>query len=135
VIGLLITVAILAVLRGAVRDIYRRLIDAVDPALTAQIERETLAILAVRSCDGVRVRWVGHELHAELNITVDGALTVRQAHDITEDARHLLLHHVGRLTDAIIHVNPPEGAQAHARTAHHQAARQVTRFDHAPSLE
>ncbi|MCW2936152.1 MAG: cation diffusion facilitator family transporter [Actinomycetia bacterium] len=135
VIGLLITVAILAVLRGAVRDIYRRLMDAVDPALTAQIERETLAIPAVLSCDGVRVRWIGHELHAELNITVDGGLTVRQAHDITEDARHLLLHHVSRLTNAIIHVNPPEGAQAHARTAHHQAARQVRRLDHAPSLE
>ncbi len=31
VVGLLITVAILAVLRGAVRDIYRRLMDAVNP--------------------------------------------------------------------------------------------------------
>jgi Dimerisation domain of Zinc Transporter len=75
----------------------------------------------VLACDGVRVRWIGHELHAELNITVDGGMTVRQAHDITEDARHQLLHHVGRLTGAIIHVNPPEGAEAHARTAHHQA--------------
>jgi cation diffusion facilitator family transporter len=119
-VGLLITVAILAVLRGAVRDIYRRLMDAVDPGLTAQIERETRAIPAVLDCDGVRVRWIGHELHAELNITVDGGMTVRQAHDITEDARHQLLHHVGRLTGAIIHVNPPEGAEAHARTAHHQ---------------
>jgi cation diffusion facilitator family transporter len=122
VIGLLITVAILAVLRGAVRDIYRRLMDAVDPGLTGQIERAVSAVPAVLGCDGVRVRWIGHELHAELNITVDGGMTVRQAHDITEEARHQLLHHVGRLTDAIIHVNPPESAQAHARTAHHQAA-------------
>lgn len=119
VIGLLITVAILAVLRGAVRDVYRRLMDAVDPDLTAQIEREAKAIPAVLGCDGVRVRWIGHELHAELNITVDGDLTVRQAHDVTEDARHQLLHQVRRLTDAIIHVNPPESVEAHARTAHH----------------
>jgi cation diffusion facilitator family transporter len=123
VIGLLITVAILGVLRGAVRDIYRRLMDAVDPELTAQVEREARAIPAVLDCDGVRVRWIGHELHAELNLTVDGGLTVSQAHDITEDARHQLLHHVGRLTDAIIHVNPPDGAAAHARTAHHLAQR------------
>jgi cation diffusion facilitator family transporter len=123
VIGLLITVAILGVLRGAVRDIYRRLMDAVDPELTAQVEREARAIPSVRGCDGVRVRWIGHELHAELNITVDGGLTVSQAHDITEDARHQLLHHVGRLTDAIIHVNPPDGTTAHARTAHHLAQR------------
>jgi cation diffusion facilitator family transporter len=121
VIGLLITVAILAVLRGAVRDIYRRLMDAVDPALTSQIEAETRVIPAVAGCDGVRVRWIGHELHAELNITVGGGLTVRQAHDITEDARHQLLHKIPRLTDAVIHVNPPDGAEAHARTAHHLA--------------
>jgi cation diffusion facilitator family transporter len=119
VTGLLITVAILAVLRGAVRDVYRRLMDAVDPGLTAQLERETLAVPAVRGCDGIRIRWIGHELHAELNLTVDGELTVRQAHDITEDARHRLLHQVGRLAGVIIHVNPPEGEAAHARTAHH----------------
>jgi cation diffusion facilitator family transporter len=133
VVGLLITVAILAVLRGAIRDIYRRLMDAVDPALTARVEREALAIPAVLGCDGVRVRWIGHELHAELNITVDGGLTVRQAHDITEDARHQLLHHVGRLTEAVIHVNPPEATEAHARTAHHLVARRVTRLDRGPS--
>jgi cation diffusion facilitator family transporter len=127
VIGLLITVAILAVLRGAVRDIYRRLMDAVDPALTAQIERETRSVPAVLDVDGIKIRWIGHELHAELNITVDGSLTVRQAHDITEDARHQLLHRIGRLSDITIHVNPPEGPEAHARTAHHAAARKPAR--------
>lgn len=122
VIGLAITAAILMVLRGAVRDIYRRLMDAVDPTLTSQIQHEVGAIAEVRGCDGVRVRWVGHELHAELSITLDASLTVRQAHDITELAQHHLLHRVGRLAGAIIHVNPPDGEQAHAITAHHTAS-------------
>jgi hypothetical protein len=34
----------------------------------------------------------------------DADLTVRQAHEITETTQHRLLHHVGRLTGAIIHV-------------------------------
>ena len=38
IIGLIITVAILAVLRGAVRDIFRRLMDGVDPALVDTAE-------------------------------------------------------------------------------------------------
>jgi cation diffusion facilitator family transporter len=38
VVGFLITVAILAVLRGAARDIYRRLMDAVDPELVDAAE-------------------------------------------------------------------------------------------------
>jgi len=45
IVGLLITVAILAVLRGAARDIYRRLMDAVDPNLVD-------AASTVSSCAG-----------------------------------------------------------------------------------
>jgi cation diffusion facilitator family transporter len=39
VVGLVITVAILAVLRQAAREIYRRLMDAVDPRLSARPSR------------------------------------------------------------------------------------------------
>ena len=38
IIGLLITVAILTVLRTAVRDVFRRLMDGVDPALVDTAE-------------------------------------------------------------------------------------------------
>src|SRR5205814_10403112 len=38
VVGLLITVAILFVLKDAAREVYRRLMDAVDPALVDQVE-------------------------------------------------------------------------------------------------
>ena len=38
IIGLLITLAVLAVLRDAARDVYRRLMDAVDPALVDLVE-------------------------------------------------------------------------------------------------
>ncbi|KDN85388.1 cation diffusion facilitator family transporter [Kitasatospora cheerisanensis KCTC 2395] len=49
VVGLLITVAILMVLRGAVREVGRRLMDAVDPALVDAAERE---LAAVDGCAG-----------------------------------------------------------------------------------
>lgn len=38
IVGLLITVMILRVLQGAARDIYRRLMDSVDPELVERIE-------------------------------------------------------------------------------------------------
>ena len=69
VIGLVITVAILAVLRTAARDVYRRLMDAVDPALLDDAERalaEEPGVLAVRV---VRMRWIGHTLHAEAELS------------------------------------------------------------------
>ncbi|MHB1783053.1 MAG: cation diffusion facilitator family transporter [Acidimicrobiales bacterium] len=120
IVGLAITVAILGVLRGAARDIYRRLMDAVDPALVDQVEHEAADVDGVHQVDDVRVRWIGHELRAELNLTVDGDLHVSQAHDIAEHVRHRLLHHIHRLADATIHTDPATtGPDPHGLTAHH----------------
>jgi cation diffusion facilitator family transporter len=44
IIGLVITVAILAVLRTAVRDIFRRLMDAVDPTFVDSAETALAAV-------------------------------------------------------------------------------------------
>ncbi len=121
IIGVAITVAILSVLRSATRDVYRRLMDAVDPELVGDVEHEVSSIAGVQAVTDVRVRWVGHELRTELNITVDQDLHVAQAHQIAETVRHDLLHHVRRLTDATIHINPcgHDGTDHHTVTAHH----------------
>ena len=77
VVGLLITVAILFVLKDAAREVYRRLMDAVDPALVDQAE--TRAARRRRACAGsaqLRMRWIGHRLRAEAAIVVDADLTV-----------------------------------------------------------
>ncbi|MHB1927820.1 MAG: cation diffusion facilitator family transporter [Acidimicrobiales bacterium] len=122
IVGLAITVAILAVLRGAARDVFRRLMDAVDPVLIDQVERETADVDGVHHVDNVRLRWLGHELRAELDITVERDLHVHEAHNLAEVVRHRLFHHVHRLTDATVHTNPPPaaaGTDPHELTAHH----------------
>jgi cation diffusion facilitator family transporter len=123
VVGLLITLAILAVLRTSARDIYRRLMDAVDPALTRQATEAAAAVPGVVAVDAVRIRWIGHELRAELDIAVDGDLDVAAAHDIAEEVRHQLLHNVRRFTDATVHLNPANAVDSHEVTAHHYRAR------------
>ena len=62
IVGLAITLAIRGVIRVAARDIHRRLMDAVDPSLVDQVEYEAGEVAGVERVDGVRVRWVGHEL-------------------------------------------------------------------------
>jgi cation diffusion facilitator family transporter len=106
VAGLLITVAILLVLKDAAREIYRRLMDAVDPVLVDRAEaclRDTPGVLDVGS---VRLRWIGHRLHAETEITVGAELSLAAAHAIAVDAEHRLGHAVPRLTSALIHPDP-----------------------------
>jgi cation diffusion facilitator family transporter len=121
VVGLLITVAILAVLREAAREIYRRLMDAVDPALIDQAEQTLRAAPGVLDVGQVRMRWIGHQLRAECDIIVDPALTAVQAHEVAVAAEHNLLHALPRLAAATVHADPgpQDGTDHHALLAPH----------------
>jgi cation diffusion facilitator family transporter len=109
IVGLVITVAILAVLRTAARDVYRRLMDAVDPALVDRAERSLLTTPGVTAVLGVRMRWTGHVLHAEADLEIDGGVSVTEAHALAHDAEHRLAHHVPKLRSAVIHAYPAAG--------------------------
>src|SRR5674476_1240630 len=121
-LALLITVAILAVLRGAARDIYRRLMDAVDPDLVDAAEAAVRDVPGVRSVDSVQLRWIGHRMRAEITLTVDDTLGIVKAHTIADEAQHQLIHLVPRLDDATVHVNPSirPGIDHHTATGHHR---------------
>jgi cation diffusion facilitator family transporter len=82
VVGLVITVAILAVLRQAAKEIYRRLMDAVDPALVDQVEQTLRATSGVLGVGQVRLRWIGHQLGAECEVIVDAGASAIQAHRV-----------------------------------------------------
>ena len=119
VVGLLITVAILAVAWQAVREVGRRLMDSIDPALTEQAEatlRVTPGVLAARP---VRLRWVGRTLRAECEISVDPVCSIVQAHDVAVSAEHALIHAIPRLAAASVHADPLDGTDHHAVLADH----------------
>ena len=118
IVGLLIVVAVLAVLRDATRDVYRRLMDAVDPELVDLVERTARATDGVHDVGDVRLRWIGHRLRAELEIVVDETLTVVAAHRVAEATEHRLLHDVPRLHAALVHADPD--GYHHDLTRHHR---------------
>lgn len=121
IVGLVITVAILFVLKDAARGIYRRLMDSVDPMMVDQVERVLAGAPGVEAVDRVRIRWVGHELHAEAEVVSDCDLTVAEGHEIAEEAQHRLLHEIPKLVRATIHTSPcvHDGRDHHATTGHH----------------
>ena len=109
-------VAILAVLRSATRQVGARLMDAVDPD---RVDQATAAVTSVPGIDHIqelRIRWIGHTLRAEVDITVPADLDITQAHDLAHHAEAHPLARVPRLTAATVH--------ASRAAAHHQPNRQ-----------
>lgn len=122
VVGLLITAAILSVLCGAAKEIFARMLDAVDPALVEQAEQALRATPGVRAVGVLRMRWVGHQLHVETDLVVDPNLSVLDAHVIAVDAEHHLLHTVPGLVRATVHTDPATvDGDPHAALAHHRS--------------
>jgi cation diffusion facilitator family transporter len=119
VVGLGISVAILNVLRTAARDIYRRLMDGVDPELLGEVAAQLTATPGVEAVDRIRARWIGHQLHVDADVVVDGGLSLAAAHDVLEAAHHRLLHEVPRLGDALLHASPAAPGDPHVLTRHH----------------
>ncbi|SDJ77010.1 cation diffusion facilitator family transporter [Nonomuraea jiangxiensis] len=122
IVGLLITVAICFVLRDAAREIYHRLMDAVDPALVDAAERILTTVKGVHGIGSVRLRWIGHALHAEVEILVNHDMSVVDAHAVAVEAEHRLIHDLPRLRAATVHTDPhgPAGADHHATLATHR---------------
>jgi cation diffusion facilitator family transporter len=119
VVGLLITAAILMVGWQAAREVGRRLMDSVDPALTEQAEATLRATPGVLAVGQVRLRWVGRTLRAECEISVDPACSIVQAHDVAVSAEHALIHAIPRLAAAIVHADPLDDTDHHALLADH----------------
>lgn len=120
IVGLLITIAILKIVWDTGRQVVTRMIDGVEPEVVDQIEHAVAHVPGVREVTNVRVRWLGHRLHAELNLAVDPALSVAQGHAIAADAHHTLLRQLPYLSSATIHVDPANrsGDEHHDRRDH-----------------
>ncbi len=123
VVGLAIAVAIGFVLVDAAREIYRRLMDRVDPALVDRAELALRAVPGIQEVPSLRLRWIGHRLHAEATVVVAADLTLLAAHEIAADAEHRLTHDIPHLAAVTVHVDPAThpGDAHHPALSHHRA--------------
>jgi divalent metal cation (Fe/Co/Zn/Cd) transporter len=86
--------------------VLTRLLDGVDPKIVADIRHAARDTPGVRDIAEIRTRWLGHRLHAELNVAVDPELSVWKSHLIAKAVHHNLLHRLPYLSKATIHVDP-----------------------------
>jgi cation diffusion facilitator family transporter len=106
IVGLIISIAIFAVLRGAAKQVYWRLMDAVDPAIVDEIEHEVGHAPGVVAVTETKVRWLGHRLAADVTIAVDPRASLAQADQIAAATRDRLNGRIAHLDDVHLQVRP-----------------------------
>jgi cation diffusion facilitator family transporter len=121
VVGLLITAAILRIVWESGKSIFTRMIDGVDPEVIDEIRNAVIHTAGVSDISEVRVRWLGHRLHAELNIAVTPGLSVEKGHELAKEVQHRLLHQLRYLSNATVHVDPVGASgELYHRIAQHE---------------
>ena len=106
IVGMLITLAILGLAWQSALAIFTRMLDGVEPEVLETIGHLARHVPGVHEVADVRARWSGHRLQVELNVAVDPALSVTEAHDIAKEVNHYLLHHVPHVRRVTVHVDP-----------------------------
>lgn len=121
IIGLLIGLTIVFITWDATQKMWYRLMDAVEPDYLDRAEAVVRQHKLVEAVYRVRMRWVGHRLHAEVNIGVDPKLPTGQSHRIAEELRHDLFHAFPTLAEVLVHVEPSQALEkARQLTSHHE---------------
>jgi cation diffusion facilitator family transporter len=78
------------------------------PEQTAAIERIARETPGVREVHAIRSRHIGWGLQVDLHVKVDGAMSVRDGHDISGHVKHRLLDQEHEVVDVIVHLEPFE---------------------------
>lgn len=121
-IGLGIGIAILGIVWRTAKDMWHRMMDAVEPEVYEEFKHIASHVNGVMDVHSAALRWVGHRLWGEMHVTVDCKLTVLQGHLITEEVRHALFHEFPALVEVVVHADPCECDETieYHPTAHHQ---------------
>jgi cation diffusion facilitator family transporter len=119
-VGMLITLGIVALVWQSARAVFTRMLDGVEPEVLEAVGHAAHHVLGVYEVADVRARWSGHKLHAELNVGVDPALSVAEGHSIAKEVCHQILHHVPYICRVTVHVDPltEVGEERHQVAAH-----------------
>src|SRR5215218_9912921 len=125
IIGLLITVAIFAIVWQSARAVLTRMLDGVEPGITEEIRHAAEHVPSVERVLDIKTRWLGHRLHADVALALPGDLSLATAEEVAGTLRRELFSHLPALGSANVTFGEP-GPLAAAATkpaghGHHHA--------------
>ena len=98
IIGLLITIAIFGIVWQSAKSVLTRMLDGVDPAIVGEIRHAAEHVPGIKKVLDVKARWLGHKLHADVAILVDGTLPVAEADKFGTALKREIMAHIPTLS-------------------------------------
>jgi len=89
-----------------VRESFGVLTDRADPEIGPRVEAVAEGVAGVEGVQAVRAHPIGGVFHVDMEISVDGALTVRKGHAIAHEVVEAVTRGVDEVVEVSVHVNP-----------------------------
>ena len=125
IIGLMITFAIFGIVWQSAKAVLTRMLDGVDLALISEIGHAAEHVSGIKKVLDVKARWLGHKLHSDVAVLVEGNLSVAEADKIGTSLKREMMAHIPTLSvvNVRVHGSDPVAASApapaHAGRHHH----------------
>jgi len=105
----IVSIFIIKVAWDILKESFGELVDASAPKKDLKkIKGITMKVAGVKSIHAVRTRKLGPGLHVDLHVLVDGKVTVKKGHDISEEVKRELIEKGPNIFDVVVHLEPYE---------------------------
>ena len=104
IVGIVIAFAIVGITWNAIKAVWYRMMDAVDPHLLEHVEAHVLAVDGVAEIKTLRMRWVGHRMYGALKLRVAAGTTLEQSQAIVAAAQREAGYVIPQLEELTVQV-------------------------------
>lgn len=109
VAAIIIAIFIMKVSIDIFRETMDKMIDKTCPdEIVNKLRGEVLSVDRVEHIDTLMTRQFGSKIYVDVEITMDGELTLFEAHKTAEEVHHLLERENPNIKHCMVHVNPDE---------------------------
>lgn len=102
IIGLLMTLLIFKIVWESSKTVLIRLLDGVEPEWVDKIRNAITFNDVILNVNDIRIRWVGHYLHAELSIIIDPNAPMEKVSKAIHSLKHDLFHQLPILSKIVL---------------------------------
>ncbi|MCY3779088.1 MAG: cation diffusion facilitator family transporter [Chloroflexi bacterium] len=104
IVGVVIALAIVGITWNAIKAIWYRMMDAVDPHLAEHVEAHALELEGVLAIETLRLRWVGHRMYGVMKIALPADTTLEASGEIVRAVQHEARHVIPQLEELTVEV-------------------------------